>query len=126
MGPKEVPGQVIGGVKAAEVNRVSELISETVEEKGLPDKLLVIHQFTPDMVRDKGRLRPYPGVDLVLNSDGFGGATDKRAKYRQLAPPGTSAFYRGFKLFYSEDTGLMSPGQVLRLKPTPVDLVIYE
>jgi hypothetical protein len=78
------------------------------------------------MVREKKRLRSYPGVDLVLNSDGFGGAADKRAKYRQLAPPATSEFHRGFKLFFEEDTSVMSPQQVLRLRPSPVDLVIYE
>jgi hypothetical protein len=116
---------VIGDVKAAEVNRVSELLSETVEEHDLPDKLLLIHQFTPEMVQNKKQLREYPGVDLVLNSDGFGAPADKRAKYRQLAPS-KGPFHRGFKLFYEEDTGLMSPKQVLRLQPSPVDLVIYE
>jgi hypothetical protein len=98
MGPKEVPGEVFGEVKAAEVNRVSEMLSETVEEHALPDKLLVVHQFLPQMVRNKKKLREYPGVDLVLNSDGFGAPADKRAKYRELAPA-KGPHHRGFKLF---------------------------
>jgi hypothetical protein len=125
MGPKEVPGEAFGEVKAAEVNRVSEMLSETVEENDLPDKLLVVHQFLPKMVRNKKKLREYPGVDLVLNSDGFGNIADKKAKYRQLAPS-KGPFHRGLKLFYREDTGLMSPEQVLGLRPAPVDLVVYE
>ena len=31
----------------------------------------------------------------------------------------------GFKLFYEEDTNLMRPAGVLRLRPSP-DLVVYE
>jgi len=122
----QVPGEVIGHVTAGEVNRVTAYMARMIRRLGLPEKMLLIHQFTPDMVRKKGRLRDRPGIDLVLNSDGFGTAAAKRAKYRQLAPRARSPFHRGFKLFYEEDTGLMKPGQVLKLRPRPVDLVIYE
>jgi hypothetical protein len=33
--------------------------------------------------------------------------------------------FPGFKLFYEEDTNLMSPKDVMRLKPRP-DFVVYE
>ena len=33
--------------------------------------------------------------------------------------------FDGFKLFYKEDVGLMSPRQVLHLHPSP-DVVVYE
>jgi hypothetical protein len=122
----EVPGEVIGHTTAGEVNRVTAYMSAMIERLDLPEKLLVIHQFTPDMVRKKAKLRDRPGIDLVLNSDGFGTAAAKRAKYRQLAPPKSSPFFRGFKLFYKEDSGLMMPRQVLKLRPRPVNLVIYE
>jgi hypothetical protein len=39
--------------------------------------------------------------------------------------PSTRRFHDGFKLFYHEDTGLMSPAQVLRLRPRP-ELIVYE
>ena len=122
----QVPGEVIGHVTAGEVNRVTAYMAAMIKRLELPDKLLLIHQFTPAMVRKKGRLRDRPGIDLVLNSDGFGTAGAKRSTYRRLAPRATSPFYRGFKLFYEEDTGLMKPRQVLKLRPRPVDLVIYE
>ena len=122
----QVPGEVIGHVKAGEVNRATAYVQGMVDRLGLPEKLLVIHQFTPNMIRKKGRLRDRPGLDIVLNSDGFGTAAAKRSKYRQLAPLATSPFYRGFKLFYKEDSGLMKPGQVLKLRPRPLDLAIYE
>ncbi|MFN2612395.1 MAG: hypothetical protein ABR536_03375 [Solirubrobacterales bacterium] len=122
----EVPGEVIGQVRASEVNQVIESVSRIVAAEHLPDKLMVIHQFTPEMISDRNSLRPRRGVDLVLDADGFGTPPDKRQKYRQLAPPAGGPFFRGFKLFYAEDTGLMSPRQVLRLDPGPVDFVVYE
>jgi hypothetical protein len=125
MGHSGVPGQVIGSVGAGEVNQVTSYLAGIVRDNDLPQKLLVIHQFTPDMVRDKAKLATHPELDMVLNSDGFGNFADKRAKYKELAPR-TARFDRGFKLFFQEDTGLMSPQQVLRLHPHPVDFVVYE
>ena len=122
----QAPGDVIGHTTAGEVNRVTAYVQRLIARRDLPEKLMVIHQFTPHMIRKKADLRDRPGIDIVLNSDGFGTAAAKRSKYRQLAPRATSAFHRGFKLFYKEDSGLMKPRQVLKLRPRPVDLIIYE
>ena len=64
------------------------------------------------------------GVALVLNVDGFGDPPNKIARYDDFNHP-RSRFHRGFKVFYKEDTSMMSPQQVLELRPRP-DLVIYE
>ena len=120
----EVPGQVIGSVDAEEVVIVSAYLDALVRRAGLPQKLLVVHQFTEGMIRGRERLRDYPNVALVLNADGFGTPEAKRAKYDQLS--GRTAFgFDGFKLFYEEDVDLMSPKAVLGLRPAP-DLVVYE
>ena len=152
MAPGEVPGQTIGSVEAAEVNEVSRYLSEIVELNGLPEKLLLIHQFTGDMIVNREQLEAPPGVALTLNVDGVGGPDLKRRKYRELvrldpadASPDRDASSRGaegsggsrpasgasprfpvgFKLFYEEDTDLLSPEQVLDLAPPP-DVVVYE
>ena len=126
LGPGEVPGQVIGSVSARAVNQVAAYMSQIVEENDLPQKLLIVHQFTADMISNREQLEPRPGVATVLNSDGFGDQPNKIAKYKQLRPAGSlDAFYPGFKLFYGEDIDLMSPEQVLELNPAP-DVVIYE
>jgi hypothetical protein len=124
MGPGQVPGNVIGSVEAREVNATSEWLAQIVTDGDLPEKLLLIHQFTDDMVDDT-QLRERPGLSIVLNADGFGGQPIKKAKYRAFTRSPRPFLHRGFKLFYREDTGLMSPRQVLRLKPPP-DVVIYE
>ena len=124
MGPGEVPGQVIGSVEAREVNAVSEWLSQLVVRNKLPQKLLLIHQFTNDMVDDT-QLQERPGLAMVLNADGFGTQELKRVKYRAFTSSPRRFFGEGFKLFYREDTKLMTPRQVLRLKPPP-DVVVYE
>jgi hypothetical protein len=124
MGPNGVPGERIGSVGASMVNRVSRLMARVARRHRLPQKLLVVHQFTEEMLKGERRLRTRRRVALVLNADGFGTPAQKRAKYRQLAPRADSR-HPGFKLFYREDTNLMSPRQVLDLEPRP-GFVIYE
>lgn len=125
IGPTEIPGQVIGSVPATEVNQIADGLAATVEEFDLPEKLFVIHQFTDDMITSKELLEPKEGLATVLNVDGFGDPPNKIVKYDDLRPPRGSGFDSGFKLFYSEDIDLMSPEEVLDLKPSP-DLIVYE
>ena len=124
MGPGEVPGQVIGSVDAREVNAVSAWLSQLTQRNRLPQKLFLIHQFTDDMVDDT-RLQERRGLAMVLNADGFGTQELKRVKYHAFTRSPRRFFGEGFKLFYREDTKLMTPRQVLRLKPSP-DVVVYE
>jgi hypothetical protein len=123
VGEGEVPGQVLGSVDAGVVNAVSARLAAIVRERRLPEKLLVVHQFTADMVRGKRTLARRPGVELVLDVDGFGTQAQKIAKYRELTRGETLP--HGLKLFYREDTNLMSPRDVLALRPQP-QLVVYE
>jgi hypothetical protein len=124
MGPGQVPGQVIGSVQAREVNATSAWLAKLVKERNLPEKLFLIHQFTDDMVDDT-RLQARAGLAMVLNADGFGGQSIKKAKYHAFTRSPRDFFHEGFKLFYREDSDLMTPRQVLRLRPPP-DVVIYE
>ena len=109
---------------AAKVNQVAAWLGEIVRRDRLPQKLLVVHQFTHDMIKNRQKLRVPRGVKLVLNVDGFGDRPNKVAKYHQFTHDGTR-FHRGYKLFYEEDTGLMRPRSVLALQPPP-DLIVYE
>jgi hypothetical protein len=124
MGPNGVPGERIGSVGAGMVNRVSKLMARIGRRHRLPEKLVVVHQFTERMLQGERRLRSRRRVALVLNADGFGTPAQKRAKYDELAPRVDSR-RPGFKLFYREDTNLMSPREVLALDPKP-SFVVYE
>jgi hypothetical protein len=131
----QIPGKVIGSTNAATVNQISYYLARLRRLKNLPQKVLIVHQFTEGMVRDRDRLLDRPGVAIVHNIDGFGTADVKKNVYVQLVyqggagtarrmPPGAGRF-NGVKLFYKEDTGLMTPAKTLGLEPAP-DVVVYE
>lgn len=127
LGPTDgIPGEEFGSVDADEVNEISEYLQGLVEEEDLPQKLLVVHQFTDNMISDKDDLVARPDVAVTLNVDGVGDPPNKAAKYEELhQDTAAQQLPGGFKLFYEEDTDLMQPNEVLRLRPQP-DFVVYE
>jgi hypothetical protein len=118
MGPTEVPGQVIGHTDAATINRVSAWLAALVKRERLPQKILLVHQFTRDMVVQRPRVRQRPGLAVTVNVDGFGDRPNKLAKYRDLVP--RARLFAGFKLFYTQDQDIFRPREVLRLHPAPL------
>ena len=124
MEPPLLPAQEIGSTDAATVNEVSRWLSGLVRRHDLPQKLLVVHRFTGDMIENEDQLEQHPGVALVVNVDGFGDQPNKISKYHEFTR-GKRGRHHGFKLFYREDLNLMKPREVLRLRPEP-DLVVYE
>lgn len=123
--PGQRPGQGrIGSSSAASVNAVGAYLSQLITAHSLPDKLLIVHQFRTSMLPDRSNVKRYPGVEEVLHADGEGSPTLKRTVYRQLNFP-VPRFGIGFKVFFTEDTRLMSPAEVMALKPRP-DIVTYQ
>ena len=123
MKPGEVPGQVIGSVTAQEVNVTTDWLNKLTKREKLPQKLLLIHQFTDDMVPEAD-LKTRSELSIVLNVDGFGSQSLKVAKYKEFTKQ-AHEHRHGFKLFYKEDLNTMTPAQVMRLQPRP-DVVVYE
>jgi hypothetical protein len=122
--PDALPGKVIGSTDADVVNAAATYLAKFVRERNLPEKLLIVHRFTDDMIARADRLRQVPGVQTVVNVDGFGSTSVKVAKYHSFVHT-TPAMRRGFKLFYKEDVQTMSPKSVMALSPRP-DVVVYE
>ncbi|TNM42794.1 hypothetical protein FHP29_07265 [Nocardioides albidus] len=109
------PGQVIGSVRAGEVNRTSAWLSRLVVEHDLPEKLFVVHQFRTSMVRHIGRIKQRDGLQLLQHVDGFGTPGQKLDTYHAVARP--DIFAMGFKLFYDEDVHRMGAKAVHRIRP---------
>lgn len=124
LGPDEFPIQVIGSSSAASVNAVTRYLSGLVARYRLPDKLLVIHQFTPPMLPDRGNVGRAPGIEVTFHADGFGSIAGKLRVFANLAFPG-APFGTGLKLFLAADEALMTPGQVMPLRPQP-DIITYQ
>ncbi len=127
MPPGEVPGQEIGTMSATDINWAISYVSSLVRRLGLPPKIVIVHQFLPSMVTDWQAIRGQPGVQFVMDTDGYGGQGIKLANYQhfiadQPIPP---VRYGGIKLFYKYDVNLMTPAQIVALQPPP-SLVIYQ
>jgi hypothetical protein len=118
--PPTVPGKTIGSTDAATINRVSSYLADIVRRGRLPQKLLIVHQFTAGMVKDRALVANRPGLAIVYNVDGFGAPAVKIGAYKHLAvshaPAGGPRFFNGLKLFFREDTALLAPEAVLGLR----------
>ena len=118
-----VPGKQIGTMSAADVNGALDFLERTIRAHHLPPKMLIVHQFTQNMLPDKANIRTSSIVDLVLDMDGFGSQPLKRATWRFAMKQPLA--YAAIKLFYKQDTNVMTPSQVMALTPS-VSLVIYQ
>ena len=118
MGPGEVPGTIIGSVGVDELNATTQYLADLVRVHQLPRKVVVIHQFTPFMIRERERLAARPELHTVIQLDGFGSPEAKISKYRELHA--VAPFFSGFKLFLQQDTRLMDPVEVRSLDPPPI------
>ncbi|KAA0021336.1 hypothetical protein [Antrihabitans cavernicola] len=112
-----VPGKQIGQVDAAEINGVTDWLAGVVRNLKLPQKLVVLHQFTDTMITNVGTVAQHPELALVQHVDGFGTPAVKIDKYTALQRAGQ--FHLGFKVFYTEDVNPLSPKDVLGLNPQP-------
>ncbi len=118
------PGGVIGTTRADDVNYAIAFVDRIVRRLNLPPKVLIVHQFTLNMLPDKQRIKDSPLVDLVLDMDGFGGRPLKRAVYRMVMKQ-RELEYAAIKLFYRQDDNILAPADLMAFKPLPA-LVIYQ
>jgi len=122
----EIPGVHFGSIDGAEITAAQERLAAFTAERGLPPKVLIVHQFVLQMITNKDIVEPVPGVQLVLMADGHGPPELKIEVYTLLVRD-QAIEYGGIKLFYNEadEEPLMTPEQVLALDPVP-DVIIYQ
>lgn len=124
MSPGQIPGRQIGSMRASEINAAIDRLDAIIIAHRLPRKVLILHQFTLGMLPDKAAIHPGQRVELVLDMDGFGSQSLKQASYRAIMRQRELDF-AGIKLFYRQDRGLFTPGDVMALKPAP-SVVIFQ
>jgi hypothetical protein len=123
------PGGVYGHTTGAELDEVARYLAGLVKRYGLPEKVMVYHQVARSVVRRESRLKDHDGVVMVKSVDGLGHPGPKKNTYRVVNKSTPKFVHAGFKLFFTEDRRnggrLMSPREVLALKPRP-EYVLYE
>jgi hypothetical protein len=141
-----IPGTNLSNVRASDLNPIIEALAAIPMQYHVPRKILLLHQYRPDgdgladpynagvaEIADKRDLVNDPRVDLVIHIDSVGGfpgdQADKTYQYNTWVGQDMLKYhnfrYGGFKMFYHiEAKTLMTPQQVLALKPPPM-LVTY-
>jgi hypothetical protein len=137
-----IPGVNLSNVHASDLNPIIEAVAEIPMKYHVPRKILLIHQYRPDgdglkdpydagqaEIADKRDLISDQRVDVVIHVDGVGGyvgdRADKSREYNEWVNQDMQKYhnfrYGGFKLFYHiEANTLMTPREVLALKPAPM------
>jgi hypothetical protein len=119
-----IPGEFIGEANGIDIQAGMELVSQIVAEAGIPPKVFIVHQFEEDMIYNKHLITPVPGVQFVLDMDGFGSPEAKTGNYGHFVRD-QLVEYGGIKLFYRQDDPLLTPAEIVALDPAAV-VVIYQ
>jgi hypothetical protein len=95
-------------------------LADLTRDAGLPQKMLLLHQFRTSMITNRSSLdTSRDELALVIQMDGLGSQAAKRNTWRALrrnAPPGV-AF--GWKNFIDEDRPMLGPKATMAIKPEP-------
>lgn len=107
------PGDPIGYVTAEQINEAQAAMDEYMRENDIEgQRVLLVHQFLYDMIRDKDQLKwDYETIALTISADGWGGPWGKISKYNSFIDGENG--YSAFKLFYRWDEPLMTEGETL-------------
>lgn len=122
--PGRAPGSFIGEVDGHDVQVAMEMLADIARENNLPNKVLIVHQFENEMIYNKDVITPIPGVDFVLDMDGFGSPEAKIGNYNVFVRQELIQ-WGGIKLFYEQDDPLIDPATIVDLEPPPM-VIIYQ
>ena len=124
--PNQFHLQQIGSVDAAEVNQVVDWLAQLVRENNLPQKLLMVHQFSHEMITNRSEIRTTPELAVMIHMDGQGQSALKFNTYAEITRNSLdNGWWWGWKNFYDEDFPTLTPAQTLEARPVPY-LVSYQ
>ena len=110
----------IGSVDVAEVNQVADWLATMTRTAGLPQKMLLLHQFRTSMIHHRSALdTDHPELAFAVQMDGQGGQGAKQETWAAIRRHAPSRVVFGWKNFYDEDHPMLSPKATMRIKPQP-------
>ncbi|MGB7982241.1 MAG: hypothetical protein WCF36_15785 [Candidatus Nanopelagicales bacterium] len=119
------PGQrhlrQIGSVDAREINRVADWLAHLTRKAGLPQKMLLLHQFRTSMIGNRSALdTSHPEIAMAIQMDGLGSQPAKQATWRALRAGAPRAIKFGWKNFIDEDRPMLNPRATMKnVDPQP-------
>jgi hypothetical protein len=124
--PDQVHRRQIGSVQVGEVNAVARYLAKLIRKNILPQKLLILHQFRPSMIRKRQKLdTSYDELAIVIHMDGHGPQPAKLHTWRRLHANAPGGVWWGWKNFIDEDKPMLTPEQTYRVEPMP-EFVSYQ
>jgi hypothetical protein len=125
LGPRERHLVRIGSVAAEEVQQVADWLADLVRRERLPQKVLMLHQFTFDMLPDRDAIVVPVELVGVIHVDGQGRLATKDRTYAALSGGAGERWEWGWKNFTRIDRPVATPEQSLDRVPIPV-VVTYQ
>lgn len=122
LAPDQVHLEQVGRVEASEVNQVLHWLADLVRDNGLPQKMLMVHQFRLSMIQNRETLEQRPEIQLVIQMDGEGTEAQKNSTWQTLLQ-GTEGVHWawGWKNFFVRDPGgPPTPESTMGKEPTPI------
>ena len=117
--PDQVHLRQIGSVDIAEVNEVVTWLADLTRREHLPQKVLVLHQFSLSMIRDRGALDTSRAeLQIVLHVDGQGSQRAKAGTWKALQRDAPAGVLWGWKNFIDEDHPVLTPEQTYQVQAT--------
>ena len=120
IGPNERHLARIGHVEASEVNEVIDYVADYTQEHRLPQKMVVLHQFQTQMLRDRDQIDTTRSeVAVLIHADGQGTQGEKDATWNNLQNGAPEGITWGWKNFIDEDHPMLTPEQTVEVDPLP-------
>jgi hypothetical protein len=122
LAPDQVHLEQIGRVEASEVNQVIHWLADLVRDNGLPQKMLIVHQFRMSMIQNRDQLESRPEIQVIIQMDGEGSERLKDNTWNTITRGTEDAHWAwGWKNFFVRDEGgPPSPESTMSKVPTPV------
>lgn len=126
LGPDDQPMVEVGHVDASEINEVADWLEGLVVSEKLPQKLLMVHQFQLQMIRNRETMvTGTDHVSVAVHCDGHGPQGVKAETWEVVRQGLDPAIALGWKNFIDEDEPMLTPDQTAAVEPTP-DIVSYQ
>jgi hypothetical protein len=124
--PWQFPLQQIGSVSAAQVNSVIHWLAALSARDHLPQKVLVLHQFSLSMITGERNIdTSNDDLAILIHMDGQGTPADKQQTWDAVTSAAPPRVFFGWKDFYVEDHPMLSPEQTMARTPEPV-MISYQ
>ncbi|HHT31512.1 MAG TPA: hypothetical protein GX015_03050 [Corynebacterium sp.] len=118
--PDGLPNVAVGHVQAEEVNRVVDYLADLTAENNLPQKVLMLHQFQLQMLRDRETIDvSRPELAIVLHADGHGTPEQKFETWNVMRQDLQPEIFMAWKNFIDEDQPMFTPQQTMDIEPRP-------